>query len=299
MNLNIQLVRQADFIRTTPTGELDMNSTKELLRTLAAAGSTGDDKPMLVDIRKTSSILKKVDVFELASSLIVYGKTFRRKTAILARDDDSFDRANFFELVAKNRGYNVNAFTSFEQTVYVNDIPSNEVSKWLSIEAERFRNPVLRLFHTELEAVYEEKNRTLDNDGRKMFYALYENLFREHNYGKQTTIGTVEHLRNPSLEKIRNYYNAYYVPNNMAIIMSGDFDPDKLIGEIGSKFSYMVSKGVPKYSYLQEVAESTPRTIDVYGPDAEYVYIGYRLPGAGTREAVLLNLTDLLLSNIR
>ena len=128
MNLNIQLVRQADFIRTTPTGELDMNSTKELLRTLAAAGSTGDDKPMLVDIRKTSSILKKVDVFELASSLIVYGKTFRRKTAILARDDDSFDRANFFELVAKNRGYNVNAFTSFEDAIiWLADIQNLDV----------------------------------------------------------------------------------------------------------------------------------------------------------------------------
>ncbi|MFM9944798.1 MAG: M16 family metallopeptidase, partial [Bacteroidia bacterium] len=190
-----------------------------------------------------------------------------------------------------------NAFTSFEQTVYVNDIPSNELSKWLSIEAERFRNPVLRLFHTELEAVYEEKNRTLDNDGRKMFYALYENLFREHNYGKQTTIGTVEHLRNPSLEKIRAYFKTFYVPNNMAIIMSGDFDPDMLITEIDVKFGYMVSKEVPKYAFLAEVPHPMPRTVDVYGPDAEYVYIGYRLPGAGTREASLLNLTDLLLSN--
>ncbi|MCY7421639.1 MAG: hypothetical protein LH478_07850 [Chitinophagaceae bacterium] len=117
MNLNIQLVRQADYIKTSPTGELDMASTKELLRTLAAASSAGEEKPMLVDIRNTSSILKKVDVFELASTLIEYGKTFRRKTAILARDDDSFDRANFFELVAKNRGYNVNAFTSFEEAI--------------------------------------------------------------------------------------------------------------------------------------------------------------------------------------
>ena len=129
MNLNIQLVRQDDYIKTTPTGELDMTSTKELLRTLAAAGSTGDGKPMLVDIRKTSSVLKKTDVFELASSLIEYGKTFRRKTAILAREDDSFDRANFFELVARNRGYNVNAFTSFEEAIlWLADIKDIEVN---------------------------------------------------------------------------------------------------------------------------------------------------------------------------
>ena len=117
MNLNTQLVRQSDYIKTAPTGELDMASTRQLLLTLAAASSSGQERPMLVDTRKTSSILKKSDVFELASTLIEYGKTFRRKTAILARDDESFDRANFFELVARNRGYNVNAFTSFEEAI--------------------------------------------------------------------------------------------------------------------------------------------------------------------------------------
>ena len=62
-----------------------------------------------------------------------------------------------------------NAYTSNEKTVYINDIPSNQIERWLKLEAERFRAPVFRLFHTELETVYEEKNRTLDNDGRKMF----------------------------------------------------------------------------------------------------------------------------------
>ncbi len=206
--------------------------------------------------------------------------------------------ANEYDKLVQSIGASgTNAFTSFEQTVYVNDIPSNEVSKWLSIEAERFRNPVLRLFHTELEAVYEEKNRTLDNDGRKMYQALYQNLFREHNYGLQTTIGTVEHLRNPSLEKIRKYYNTYYVPNNMVIIMSGDFDPDKLISEIDAKFSYMVPKDVAKYTFSPEIFKPLPIEVHVYGPDAEYVNFGFRLPGAGTREASLLNLTDLLLNN--
>ncbi|HOZ88300.1 MAG TPA: insulinase family protein, partial [Bacteroidia bacterium] len=108
-----------------------------------------------------------------------------------------------------------NAFTSFDQTVYVNDIPSNQVNNWLKIEAERFRKPVLRLFHTELEAVYEEKNRGLDNDGNKVWEALMAGLFRNHTYGTQTTIGTIEHLKNPSMTEINKYYNKYYVPNNM------------------------------------------------------------------------------------
>ncbi len=117
MELNIQLVSPAEFIRTTPTGELDLSSTKYLLESLSGTSAKRDLRPMLVDLRKTSSVLKKADIFELASNLIEYGKTFRKKTAILARDDDSFDRASFFELVAKNRGYNVSAFTSFEEAV--------------------------------------------------------------------------------------------------------------------------------------------------------------------------------------
>lgn len=190
-----------------------------------------------------------------------------------------------------------NAFTSLEQTVYVNDIPQNQVNNWLTIEAERFRNPILRLFHTELEAVYEEKNISLDNDQRKVFEALMTNLFTKHAYGTQTTIGTVEHLKNPSLLKIRNYYNTYYVPNNMAIIMAGDIDPDKTIQLIAQKFAYMKSKEVPAYTFGPEPKRNEPTTVNVYGPDAENLMIGFRLPGALTKEARYLVLMDYVLAN--
>lgn len=190
-----------------------------------------------------------------------------------------------------------NAFTSLEQTVYVNDISQNQLGKWLSIEAERFRAPVLRLFHTELEAVYEEKNISLDNDGRKVYEALLSNLFKSHPYGTQTTIGTVEHLKNPSLVKIRNFYNTYYVPNNMAIILSGDFDPDALIALIDEKFSYMQTKPVPVFNSPVEKPRNEPTVVDIYGPDAENLMIGYRLPGAGTQEEKLLTMCDMILAN--
>jgi predicted Zn-dependent peptidase len=190
-----------------------------------------------------------------------------------------------------------NAFTSLEQTVYVNDIPQNQVNNWLTIESERFRSPVLRLFHTELEAVYEEKNIGLDTDQRKVFEALMSGLFTKHAYGTQTTIGTVEHLKNPSLIKIRDYYNTYYVPNNMAVIMVGDIDPDKTIATIAEKFAYMKSKPVPAYTFSAEPVKQAPTVVNVYGPDAENLMIGYRLPGALTKEAKLMVLCDYLMAN--
>lgn len=190
-----------------------------------------------------------------------------------------------------------NAYTSFEQTVYVNEIPSNEVGRWLTIEAERFREPILRLFHTELEAVYEEKNISMDNDYSLVFESLLSNLFPNHNYGKQTTIGTVEHLKNPSLKAIRNYYNTYYVPNNMCIIMAGDLDFDATIDLIAKKFAYMQAKPLPEFKFEPEQAKKETTVINIQGPSAEMLFMGYRMPGAGTKQADLLTLADLVLSN--
>lgn len=190
-----------------------------------------------------------------------------------------------------------NAYTWVEQTVYVNDIPSNQLEKWLSIESERYRNPVMRLFHTELEAVYEEKNRGLDNDGDKTWEALFEGLWPTNTYGSQTTIGTIEHLKNPSLTEIKKYFNTYYVPNNMAICLSGDMDPDATIRMIDEKFSSWKKKDVPHYEPFQEPEIKAPVIKEVIGPDAENLALGYRFAGANTKEADMVTLLAKILSN--
>ena len=190
-----------------------------------------------------------------------------------------------------------NAFTSNEQTVYTDDVPANAIDKYLAVQGERFRNPILRIFHTELEAVYEEKNRGLDADGNKVFEKLFAELFKNHNYGKQTTIGTIEHLKNPSLEEIKKYFKTYYVPNNMGVIMSGDFDPDVMIKKIDATFSYMQNKPVPKYSFDPEQPITSPLFAEVVGPDAESVTIGFRLPGNKSKDVLLADLVGQILTN--
>ncbi|MBB4805310.1 putative Zn-dependent peptidase [Chryseobacterium defluvii] len=209
-----------------------------------------------------------------------------------------FAIANEYDKMMSGMGADgTNAFTSFEQTVYTEDIPANVADKFLAVQAERFREPVLRLFHTELEAVYEEKNRGLDNDPRKVYEAMFSAIFPNNNYGKQTTIGTVEHLKNPSLKAIREYFNNYYVPNNMGVIMSGDFNPDEMIAKIDKAFSYMKSKPVPEYKVEQEKPITAPIVREVYGPNPENITIGFRFPGATTKDARLLSLIGSMLTN--
>lgn len=190
-----------------------------------------------------------------------------------------------------------NAFTSFEQTVYTDDVPANATDKYLAVQAERFRNPVFRIFHTELEAVYEEKNIGMDSDSRKVFEKLFASLFKNNNYGRQTTIGTVEHLKNPSLVAIRQYYNNYYVPNNMGIIMAGDFDADAMIKKVDNAFSFMQSKPIPTYTFDAELPINKPIIEEVIGPDAENVTIGFRLPGNKDKDVLLADLVGQILTN--
>ena len=190
-----------------------------------------------------------------------------------------------------------NAYTSFEKTVYINDIPANQIEKWLKLEAERFRYPVFRLFHTELEAVYEEKNRSLDSDGSKLFESLFDGLFPNHQYGQQTTIGTIEHLKNPSLAEIRKYFNKYYVPNNMAMCLSGDFDYDETIRLINKYWGGFERKEEPNFEVIKENPITKPVFKEVYGPESESLYIGFRFAGANTKDALMLTMVDMVLSN--
>lgn len=190
-----------------------------------------------------------------------------------------------------------NASTSLDETVYQNDIPANQLENFLKIESERFRKLVLRLFHTELEAVYEEKNRNLDSDQDKVFEAAMAALWKKHTYGTQTTIGTIEHLKNPSMVEINKYFDQYYVPNNMAIILSGDLDPDKTIKQIEKYFGTLKAKPVPAFKVEKEDEIKSKIPVTVLGPDPENVSIAWRTPGCGTREDDLMNLVSLILYN--
>ena len=191
-----------------------------------------------------------------------------------------------------------NAYTSTDMTVYVEDIPSNQIENWARVEADRFMNPVLRGFHTELETVYEEKNMSLTNDFRKALEALDGMLFPDHPYGTQTVLGTQEHLKNPSITNIKNYHATYYVPNNMAICLSGDFDPDEMVGIIEKYFGQMEpNNALPALNLETKSVIEAPQSKDVYGIDSEMIMLGWKYPGAGTDDALVASVVSYILYN--
>lgn len=191
-----------------------------------------------------------------------------------------------------------NAWTSYDETNYVEDIPSNQIENWAKIQAERFENAVIRGFHTELETVYEEYNMGLTRDSGKLFDKVLATIFPNHPYGTQTTIGKQEHLKNPSITNIKNYYKTYYVPNNMAICMAGDFNPDEAIVIIDKYFGKLKpNRKLPKVEEYKPARLTEVKEAEVYGLESESVAIAWPIEGAKSEGRLVGALLSSVLSN--
>lgn len=194
-------------------------------------------------------------------------------------------------------GSRLNAHTWRDETVYKVDLPSNRLEQWAIVETERFAQPVFRLFHTELEVVYEEKNRAMDNKDRVIFDAVNEQLYLHHPYGQQTTLGSAEHLRNPSIKRIEEYYEKWYVPENMAIVISGDIDHAEAIEVIAGHFNEWEARPVPERGQWEEPPLDSVRRVEVQYPAEDYVQLAWRTAPAQSEDRFALRILDMILDN--
>jgi len=263
------------FKGTDEFGTADWEKEKEQLTKIS---DLYEEHKTEKDSEKKKEIYKKIDSVSLVAS--------------------NFSIANEYDKVTASIGAEgTNAHTWVEETVYHNKIPANELNKWLKLEGDRFDKLVLRLFHTELEAVYEEFNRGQDNDGWKKFEVMLDGLFPTHPYGQQTTIGTSEHLKNPSMVAIHDYFNKYYVPNNMAMVLVGDLDFDKTIKMVDNTFGKLERKEVVHPTLPVEKPITEPIIREVFGPTAENMSISFRTGKMGSKDEKIVTLIDMMLAN--
>lgn len=250
------------------------------------------EKPMLDEIEQLFEVYRKTT--DEAERTAIY-----KKIDSVSYEASKIAIPNEYDKLMAAIGANgTNAYTSNDMTVYVEDIPSNEIENWAKIQADRFEHNVIRGFHTELETVYEEKNMSLTKDNRKVFEQLMAALYPHHPYGTQTTLGTQEHLKNPSITNIKNYYKEWYVPNNMAICMSGDFDPDQTLATIKKYFSVLKpNENLPKLHFEPETPIEQPVVKEVLGLEAANVSLAWRFPGAASPESELMQLMGNVLYN--
>ncbi len=250
------------------------------------------EKPLLDQIEKEFEVYRTLtDEAERAAAYKIIDS--------LSYEASKYSIPNEYDkLMAAIGAKGTNAYTSYDQTVYVEDIPSNQIDVWAKIQADRFKNNVIRGFHTELETVYEEKNMSLTQDNRRVLEAMLAQLFPNHPYGQQSVLGTQEHLKNPSITNIKNYHKEWYVPNNIAICVSGDFNPDEMVATIEKYWGdFQPNKDLKKLEFPQEEPLAEPVKVVLEGQEAPFIYMAWRLPAANSEEMPVLTVMENILNN--
>ncbi len=263
------------FKGTSKIGSLDWEKEKVLLDEISELYEQHKAEP---DAEKKKEIYNQIDQ--------------------VSQEASQYAIANEYDKAISSLGATgTNAHTWFDETVYKNNIPNNELEKWLKIERERFSELALRLFHTELESVYEEFNRAQDNDSRLVQYELMDALFPNHPNGQQTTLGKAEHLKNPSMKAIHQYFDEYYVPNNYAMVLVGDLDFEETIQLVDRYFGSIPYHELPEKTPVTEQPMTRIVQRTVKSPTTPRIQLAWRTESYGTREAMLADIAANILSN--
>ena len=183
---------------------------------------------------------------------------------------------DFFNLLDIIGAEGVNAFTSFDVTAYHNSFPEAEMYRWLTIFSDRLIDPVFRTFQAELENVFEEYNMYANNPSSQASKQLMQDIYKGSPY-ERDVIGHPEHLKNPRLSKLIEFYNTWYVPNNMALILVGDFDAEAAKPMIAETFSRLQPKELPARPSYPEVQLTGSKHYNLgYSPQIAWVYPGVK-----------------------
>ena len=260
----------------------------------------GTDKIGALNYQKEKVLLDKIEaLFEKRRN----SKSEKEKDLLYKEIDRLSSQAaryasagEYSKLISAIGGTGLNAMTSMDYTAYVVTIPSGELEKLLLLEKERFSRPVMRLFHTELEAVYEEFNRCQDNDFRYAYEQILAALFPRHPYSMIPLIGKAAHLKEPSIKEIYTFYKKYYVPGNMALALAGDLDYEKTMALLEKSLGMLPAAPIPQREFPPLPPAAQKDHQEISGPGPEALFLSFRIE-KGKKNALLLELLDNLLSN--
>ena len=204
----------------------------------------------------------------------------------------------FDKLISKYGGTNLNAGTSYDYTVYHNIFSPQYIRQWAELNSERLLSPVFRMFQSELETVYEEKTRRDDMMFNQAIEKAFELYFHPHPYA-YPVIGSAENLKNPRLSEMRKFFEKYYVANNMGLLLSGDFETEKVLPVLSKTFS-RIPRGEITDRYQVTIPPFYGRekhTVKIPIPLMKVMAMGFRGVPANHPDQSALNIAIAILNN--
>ncbi len=250
------------------------------------------EKPLYEDIIRMYDEYADATDPVVREELITKINEASREAAKYATTDDFFNLLNGIGVGAES----VNAFTSYDMTCYVGNFPGYQMERWLTIYSDRMMNPVFRTFQAELENVFEEYNMYEDAISSRISQKYFEEVYAGHPY-ERAVIGLPEHLKNPRLSRLIEFYNTWYVPNNMALILVGNFDTETVKPLIEKTFGRLQPKELPaRKQYPETSFAGNPKKSFKIGYYPQFIWT-YKGVNAKSEDLVPLEVCISLLSN--
>ncbi|HTT21048.1 MAG TPA: pitrilysin family protein [Candidatus Sulfotelmatobacter sp.] len=201
----------------------------------------------------------------------------------------------FGEIIERNGGEGMNAFTAEDQTAYFYSFPVNRLELWAYLESQRYTHPVFREFYKERSVVIEERRmRTDSNPIGRLVEQFIETAFSAHPYHRPT-IGYISDLNSFSATDAQHFFDTYYIPSNMVVAVVGDVDPARTMALIEKYFSGIPSRPKPDERTTTEPPQDSERRVVLYEQSQPIYLEGYHRPSYRDKDdAVYDALADLL-----
>ena len=262
----------------------------------------GTDKIGTVNYEKEKpwldSISHQYDLLAATSDAARRQAIQKHINALSVRAADYAIPNEFENLITRFGGTGLNAYTSFDETVFHNTFSPQYLPQWCELYAERFLSPVFRLFQGELETVYEEKNMYADNMLVQAAEAAQRYALAGTPYA-YPIIGATDSLKNPRLSEMMRFFHRYYVAGNMGLILSGDLRTDSIVPLLERTFGRLPMGEVPQTpkAVLRDFRGSKPLKLKLPIPVVKAEGYAFLAPQEGSRDEAPFQVMMTMLSN--
>ncbi len=232
------------------------------------------------------------------------------QAAEVARLQEEFDQARseaaayveqnkLGQIVEQSGGVGLNATTSADATRYFYSFPSNKLELWMSLESERFLEPVFREFYEEKEVILEERRMRVDNSPiGKMVEVFLETAFQEHSY-RRPVIGLEDDLRRMTRQDIQEFFDAYYTPDHMIVAVVGDVEPGQVRQLAETYFGRFEGRSALDPAITPEPPQTEKQEVTLRFPSQPWYLEGYHRPAKNHPDDVVYQLISSILSDGR
>jgi predicted Zn-dependent peptidase len=202
-------------------------------------------------------------------------------------------------IVEQAGGVGLNANTSSDATRYFYSFPANKLELWMSLESERFLDPVFREFYKEKAVILEERRlRTENSPIGQMIEVFLDKAFQAHPY-KRPVIGYDKDIRNLTRKDVQTFYETHYAPNNLTIALVGDVDPQEVKRLSQLYFGRFKAKPAPPDVTVVEPPQTQTREVTLRLNSQPWYLEGYHRPGLNHPDSIIYETIASLLSDGR